>query len=315
MEMLLAAGHYVLVSGERETSGESILKNSEVNRFLLTTCSLRCSTTSMWNRTVSFVTAPRVGTLATGWTIGSRSLDLEKDGRHSSCFWNLRGVTTCCRWRDTRLRPIHVRPIRLWPCFVCVRMSGFVSLFVCLWVLVSWVLVSVGVGAGFTCDWSRTSVPDPLPPDRLFAGPPKFSLSFFPLSRSIFFFFLSLGVSSWNSGRGAKVCASPGRSEGCCCPHCSSVDFAFSFGSPQGLCLSLLAPTLQVPHPHPVNLPPFGSPPLHLSAPRSCFLCVSWCSRVFLAGMAEQAEIDHTKIGRTRTGRSRNTKLADVNIV
>ena len=34
MEMLLAAGNLVLVSGERGTSGEYILMNSEVNRFL-----------------------------------------------------------------------------------------------------------------------------------------------------------------------------------------------------------------------------------------------------------------------------------------
>ena len=34
VEMLSAAGNLVLVSGERETSGEYILMHSEVNRFL-----------------------------------------------------------------------------------------------------------------------------------------------------------------------------------------------------------------------------------------------------------------------------------------
>ena len=47
----------------------------------------------MLNRTVSWVTALRVGTLAIGWTRGSRSLELEMDGRPSSYVWNLGGVT------------------------------------------------------------------------------------------------------------------------------------------------------------------------------------------------------------------------------
>ena len=38
------------------------------------------------------MTALRVGTLADGWTRGSRSLELETDGRCSSCAWNLGGV-------------------------------------------------------------------------------------------------------------------------------------------------------------------------------------------------------------------------------
>ena len=98
MEVLLAAGNLVLVSGESETSGEYILMNfkrndSEVKRFLFIVMLFLCvggvligvfycvitDTTSMLNRTVSCVTALRVGTLVTGWTRGSRTLELEMD--------------------------------------------------------------------------------------------------------------------------------------------------------------------------------------------------------------------------------------------
>ena len=73
--------------------------------------------------------------------------------------------------------------------FACLVSSSFV----CLWVLVS-VGVGLGftVGAGFMC--GRCGVPvDPPPPDtpsagRPSAGPPKISL-FFHLSRTIFAFF------------------------------------------------------------------------------------------------------------------------------
>ena len=54
--------------------------------------SLDCSAACESNG--SCVTALRVGTLATGWKRGSRSLELEMDGRPSTCAWNLGGVTS-----------------------------------------------------------------------------------------------------------------------------------------------------------------------------------------------------------------------------
>ena len=130
MEMLWAAGNLVLVSGERETSGVYILMNSGgtsggyilmpsvVNRFLFIVMLFLCVggvligvfcyvfTEVLYYVHVESngflcVTALQDGTLATGWTRGSRSLELETDGRLSSCAWNLGGVTAS---GDIRLR-------------------------------------------------------------------------------------------------------------------------------------------------------------------------------------------------------------------
>ena len=88
-----------LVSGERVRNGEYMLILRRIGSCpsrccfsAWVACSLECSTTSMLNRTVSCVTALRVSTLATSWTRGSRSLELEMDGWTSSCVWNLGGV-------------------------------------------------------------------------------------------------------------------------------------------------------------------------------------------------------------------------------
>ena len=112
MEMLLAAGNLVLVSGERETSGEYILMNSggtngeytlmqsEVNRFLFIVRLFLCVGGipigvfyDVFTEMLYYVHVESNGFLrdCTG-TRGSGSLELEMDGRPSSCVWNFGGV-------------------------------------------------------------------------------------------------------------------------------------------------------------------------------------------------------------------------------
>ena len=99
MEMLLAAENFVLVSGERGRNGECMLMDSEVNRLLFIVALFLCvggmSTGVRYyvhaESNASCVTALRVSTMSTGWTRGSRSLELEMD--FGKCVWNLGGVT------------------------------------------------------------------------------------------------------------------------------------------------------------------------------------------------------------------------------
>ena len=99
--MLLGVGNLVLVSGERETSGEYILMNSEVNRFLFTVMLFLCEGgvligvfCHVFTEILYYVHIQMNGFLR-DYTAGggSRSLELETDGRPSSCVWNLGGVT------------------------------------------------------------------------------------------------------------------------------------------------------------------------------------------------------------------------------
>ena len=98
------------------TSVEYILIHPEVNRFLFIVMLFLC-VGGVLIRVFCYVftellhysvTALQVGTLATGWTRGSRSLELEMDGRATSCVWNLGGVTASgdirlCVFRRERL--------------------------------------------------------------------------------------------------------------------------------------------------------------------------------------------------------------------
>ena len=117
MEMPLAAEDLALVSGKRRASGEYILVNSEVNRFLFIVMLFLCvggiligvlyyMFTELLcyvhvDPTVSRVTALQVSALATSWTRGSRSLapNLCMEPWWCNSFWRR---SSRCVWSRER---------------------------------------------------------------------------------------------------------------------------------------------------------------------------------------------------------------------